>query len=155
MGRFHLGELSITSPAFADGGRIPDRHVQADENVSPELHIAHVPEGTQSLALVCHDPDAPVTHGWVHWITWDIAPDTTVIPEGVTGLPAAVNDSGNAQWDGPAPPGGHGTHHYFFHLYALDAPVDPPADVSFPAFLALIDEHIIEQARLVGTYHND
>ena len=53
---------------------------------------------------------------------------------------------------GPAPPSGHGTHHYFFHLYALDTPdrAEPLPDRA--AVLEAMDGHIIEQARVVGTY---
>lgn len=155
MVRFHLGELSISSPAFANDTRIPDVHVKANANRSPELHIANVPPGTVSLAITCVDPDAPVTDGWTHWLAWGISPDTTVIPEAVEGLATAVNTTGGAQWDGPAPPSGHGVHHYFFHLYALDTEIDPPIDIHMADFLRLIDDHIIEQARWVGTYSYD
>ena len=53
---------------------------------------------------------------------------------------------------GPAPPEGHGVHHYFFHLYALDQPLDDPRPQTRDELLDRIDGHIIEQARLVGTF---
>ena len=155
MVRFHKGDLSIEVPAFGFGERIPDRFAKANDNVSPEIRVRSVPEGTKSLAVLVHDPDAPVTDGWTHWLAWGIDPETTVIPEGVSGLPTANNTDGNPQWDGPAPPNGHGNHHYFFHLYALDTEIDPPTTISTPEFLRLIDDHIIEQARWVGTYSYD
>ena len=49
-------------------------------------------------------------------------------------------------------PPGHGTHHYFFHLYALDQPSGVSAGADRAEVMAAIDGHIIEQARIVGTF---
>jgi len=50
------------------------------------------------------------------------------------------------------PPEGHGSHHYYFWLYALDAELDPTPGRSREELLAAMDGHVLEQARLVGTY---
>jgi hypothetical protein len=54
----------------------------------------------------------------------------------------------------PAPPPGHGDHFYYFELYALAADLRLPAGLSRAELLALIGDHILEQARIVGTYRN-
>lgn len=156
MPALNLGDLSIASPAFDFDGAIPDRFAADGENVSPELRWSAVPAGTVELALVCHDPDAPLVDGFTHWVVSGIDPGSGGIAENThAGLTVGINSVGDAAYMGPAPPAGHGTHHYYFHLYALDTELaqDKPMDRS--GVLAAIEGHIIEQARLVGTYRND
>ncbi len=149
----NIADLKITSSAFEPHGRIPDRHTDAGEDVSPEISWSGVPEGTQQLALVCHDPDAPLPHGFTHWVVYGISPDTSGIPEGGGGSFAeGGNDFGNQGWNGPSPPEGHGPHHYYFWVYALDTEVDAEPGFSRAELLERIGDHVIEQARLVGTY---
>ncbi|MEX0715089.1 MAG: YbhB/YbcL family Raf kinase inhibitor-like protein [Planctomycetaceae bacterium] len=53
---------------------------------------------------------------------------------------------------GPAPPPGHGTHHYHFRLYALDEALDLPPALDKNALLAAMQGHILAEGELVGTY---
>lgn len=153
MSKVHLGDLTIGSPAFQHGGAIPTEYTLEGSDVSPELTWTAVPAGTVQLALLCIDPDAPFTYGFTHWVAYGIPAETTGIPKGGgAAFTQGVNDFGNSGYGGPAPPPGHGTHHYFFHLYALDAPLQADPGITGPELPGLIDEHIIEQARLVGTY---
>lgn len=153
MSKFHLGNISITSPAFSHGEAIPDRYTGAGANVSPAVRFANVPDGAHELAVVCHDPDAPLTEGFTHWVLYGIQPDADEISEGSgDAFTQGANDFGKEGYDGPAPPPGHGTHFYYFHLYALDAPLDAGAGLTRQELLSRIHDQIIEQNRLVGTY---
>lgn len=112
-----------------------------------------MPEGTQQFSLTVHDPDAPMTHGATHWVLYGIPASTTSLEEGGgRDFIAGENYLGNQGYDGCAPPSGHGTHHYFFHLYALDVELDAEPGLTRLELLDRIDGHIIEQARVVGTY---
>lgn len=63
--------MNIWSDSFIDGGAIPpecafgviDRvhHVRFSTNRNPHLAWDDIPNGTQSLVLLCHDPDVPAT----------------------------------------------------------------------------------------------
>lgn len=153
MPKVNLGELTIDATGFDHGGPIPDRHTAEGDDVSPELRIANIPEGTRSLAVLCHDPDAPLTDGFTHWVVCGIDADVDVIPEGATDpFTHGSNDFGSIGYGGPAPPPGHGRHHYYFHVYALDTDIDAEPGITRAELLAKIDDHIIEQARVVGTY---
>lgn len=153
MGKFHLGNISVTSPAFPHGGAIPNKYTTEGEDVSPELRFANVPNGTRELALVCHDPDAPLTDGFTHWVVYGIPANATGIPEGGGGaFTQGATDFGKEGYGGPAPPPGHGRHHYFFHLYALDSALGAGPGLSRAELMSRIDDHIIEQNRLVGTF---
>jgi Raf kinase inhibitor-like YbhB/YbcL family protein len=153
MAGLHLGDLAITSPAFGHGGAIPVRHTTEGDDVAPPLEWSNVPEGTRQLALVCHDPDAPLTHGFTHWVAYGIPADATGLPEGGDDrLVQGANDFGGEGYGGPAPPPGHGRHHYYFHLYALDSELDVGPGLTRAELLDAIDDHILEQARIVGTF---
>lgn len=152
----NLGTLTVTSPAFAHGESIPDAHSSNGSGVSPELSWAGIPDNTGTFALVVHDPDAPLIEGFVHWVLYGIPSSVTTIPEGGgSEYRQGHNGVGVPGWTPAAPPPGHGTHHYFFHLYALKDAVDLPAGLTARELLDRIDPHVINQARLVGTYSND
>jgi Raf kinase inhibitor-like YbhB/YbcL family protein len=149
--------LSIRSPAFDENAEIPDKYSKDGRNLSPELIWSGVPEGTRSFALVVEDPDAP-SGMFRHWAVYDIPGDQTGLKEGedVSAYGVGVNDFGNARYDGPQPPRGHGVHHYHFRLAALDT--DHVRGLSNDASAAnvrdKIQRHLIEEAETVGTYES-
>ena len=153
---FALSSMNLTSTAFEGGGPIPTRYTGEAEDVSPALAWSDVPEGTKSFALICHDPDAPLvkpgTYGFVHWVLYGIPGSVTELAEGVGDYVQGVNDFGNAGYGGPMPPPGHGTHHYFFWLLALDSEIDLPAGLTLWELLERTEPNIIGMNRLVGTY---
>jgi len=153
--------MTITSTAFANQAGIP-RHFTGDgEDVSPPLAWTAVPAHAKELALVVEDPDAPTPEPWVHWLLYKIPPTATGLPEGVPASGSLSEPAGALQglnsWDeigyrGPAPPKGHGVHHYHFRLYALDAPLEIGPGSKKKAILSAIEGHILAQAELVATY---
>jgi Raf kinase inhibitor-like YbhB/YbcL family protein len=149
--KLNVADLKLTSPAFAHHKRIPERHTGDGEDVSPPLEWTGVPEGTKSFAIVVHDPDAPLVDGFTHWVAYGIPGDATSLDEG-TRVTEGQNSFGRAGYNGPAPPPGHGTHHYYFWLYALDDDLDLEPGLDRRALIDRIEDHVIEQARLVGTY---
>jgi Raf kinase inhibitor-like YbhB/YbcL family protein len=147
----NMGNMSISSPSFADGGRIPDRYTCRGENISPELSIVGIPDGAKGLALVVDDPDAPLKV-WSHWVVWNMPP-VSAIPDG--GLPQGsiegVNDGGIHEYSGPCPPPGS-IHRYFFKLYALDTLLEIGEDSEKADLEHAMKGHILAQATLVGTF---
>lgn len=98
-----------------------------------------------------HDPDAPVTHGFTHHVLYNIPATATELAPEIRAT-AGANTLGAGTYVAPAPPPGHGDHFYYFELYALDTDLALPAGLGRAELLARIDDHIIEQARIVGTY---
>ena len=156
-----MPEITIKSPSFDHGQPIPTRNTGDGADVSPMLRWAGVPDEAKELALICDDPDAPTPEPWVHWVLYKI-------PEGTAGLPEQIFKSakldipvgayqGTNSWDaigygGPAPPPGHGTHHYHFKLYALDTTLDVPEGIDKAALLKAMEGHVIAEGELIGTY---
>ena len=63
--------FELASPAFHHNETIPEKHTDDGADVSPPLEWEDPPEGTQTFALICDDPDAP-RGTWVHWVAWNI-----------------------------------------------------------------------------------
>lgn len=150
-------DMRLASGRFAEGGPIPRAHTREGADFSPPLSWSGVPGDTQSLALVCDDPDAPMGT-WVHWVLYDMPPDLDGLPEGVPGdaeLPSGArqgtNDFGELGYGGPMPPPGK-PHHYVFTLYALDVKLGLPAGASKSDLESAMRGHIRAKARLTGTY---
>jgi Raf kinase inhibitor-like YbhB/YbcL family protein len=150
--KFYVGDLAISSPAFGTHQAIPERHSGDGEDVSPALEWSGAPEGTQAFAVVVHDPDAPLVDGFTHWLAYGIPGDTTGLPEGAGDVIEGTNSYGNIGYVGPAPPPGHGVHHYYFWVYALDTALDLEPGLDRRGLLDRIEDHVLEQARLIGTY---
>lgn len=144
--------MKITSTAFGDGEYIPVKYSKNGGNISPPLSIAEIPDGTKSLALICHDPDAPIEGGFTHWVVWNIAPETTEILE--NSIPAGsvqgLSDWKTNTWGGPQPPSG--THRYDFYLYALDTDLNLPANTDRGGLEAAMGGHIIDTSKITGLY---
>lgn len=148
-----LKDLEISSSAFSALETIPKRHTSDGENVSPALQWRKMPPETQQLALICHDPDAPLPQGFTHWTIYNIPPNITEIAEGGGhNFTEGVNSAGSDGYTGPAPPEGHGVHHYYFWLYALNQALDLAPGLSREELLEAIANSVTAQARLVGTY---
>lgn len=150
----NIADLQIRSPAFDHHKRIPDRHTSNGENVAPPLEWSGVPAGTRAFAVVVHDPDAPLVDGFTHWVAYGIPGDASGLPEGGGDAIGGTTSFGHARYGGPAPPPDHGTHHYYFWVYALDDDLDLEPGLDRRALHERIEDHVIEQARLVGTYSN-
>ena len=153
--KLNVQDLKLRSSAFRHHDRIPPRHSSDGEDIAPPLEWSGVPDGTVAFAVVVHDPDAPLVDGFTHWVAYGIAGDATDLPEGGGDVTHGTNSFGNTGYNGPAPPPGHGSHHYYFWIYALDEDLELPPGLDRDALLSRIEDHVIEQARLVGTYANE
>ena len=154
--------IKLSSPAFDTGRTIPRKNTGDGDDFSPELRWSHLPEGTQSAALIVDDPDAPSEQPWVHWVIYNIPATESGLPEHVPnsgtvstapkGAVQGENSWGSVGYRGPAPPPGHGIHHYHFRLYALDSRLPLKPGLLKEELLKTIAGHILAEGELVGTY---
>ncbi|MBV8355110.1 MAG: YbhB/YbcL family Raf kinase inhibitor-like protein [Candidatus Eremiobacteraeota bacterium] len=152
--------LTVTSTTFEDGKTVPKRMVYngmgaGGENISPQIAWSGAPPGTQSFAVTIWDPDAPTTVGFWHWTLFNIPPNVNQIPEGTVpaGAVQGYTDFGVSQYGGPAPPPGHGPHHYRIRVYALDVaelPLDKGATAAVLMFM--MRGHVLAEGEIVGIY---
>ena len=146
---FSSTKLMVTSPGFKNDGMMPAKYSCEGDEVSPPLHIADIPANAKSLAIIMHDPDAPMQGGFTHWVVWNIAPGSD-ISENFKGAVQGMNDSGQSGYKGMCPPSG--THHYHITVYALDRMLDIDKKTDMKGLEKAMQEHIVAQGELVGLY---
>jgi Xaa-Pro dipeptidase len=153
--------IDVTSDAFTRGAPIPLRYTNDGANVSPPLRFRNVPPSARELVLLCEDPDAPMPVPFVHWLVYRLSPETRSLPEGIPkvpepGSPKRMRQGKNGMkklgYSGPAPPPGHGVHHYHYELFALDAPLDVSDFPTRDEILTAMQGHVIAFGELVGMY---
>jgi Raf kinase inhibitor-like YbhB/YbcL family protein len=144
-----VARLTVSSPAFAPGGRIPARFTCSGAGDRPALRFGGVPSNAKELALIVIDPDAG---GFVHWTVYGLAPGVRGIAS--TGLPAGArqgrNSTGGAGWTPPCPPSG--THRYQFELYWLRSPSRLAAGADPQQVVDAIQGAAAGRGELVGRY---
>ncbi len=141
------------------------------ENLSPPMEWSNIPAETKSLVLVMVDMmsyahnQLPENAVFLHWLVYNIPPDTKALPEAKGGelvLPNGASEGKNNYpeefkngYGGPCPPLGE-EHQYVFKLYALDAILDKEPEILEKGLLTLndIEAHKIAEAEWVGYYVN-
>lgn len=140
--------MQISSPEFKNQEYIPVKYTCEGEDINPELIISGIPQGTQSLALIMDDPDAPIGV-WVHWVVFDIPVISRIEKDSVPGK-LGITNSGRRNYHGPCPPSG--THRYFFKIYALDTKLNLGEGINKGQLEKAMQPRILDKAELIGLY---
>jgi Raf kinase inhibitor-like YbhB/YbcL family protein len=140
--------MSLSSPEFGQGQAIPPQYTCRGRGWSPPLSWSGAPAGTETLALVMDDSDAPISP-YVYWIVFNISPQTPDIQADrpPPGALQAVNSRGTVGYDPPCP--SH-SHQYRFTIYALNASLSLPEGASLTAALSGIASHALDRGRTTG-----
>ena len=156
--------FEVTSTDITDGGALSTPQVSGvmgagGQDTSPQLSWSGAPEGTQSYAVTVYDPDAPTASGFWHWAVFNIPADVPELAANASkdGLPDGAaqlnNDARFPGYVGAAPPAGHGPHHYYVVVHAVDVPSLEIPEEATPAFLGFnLFSHTLGRATIVGTY---
>ena len=161
--------MQLTSNSFKDGDYLAMDHVLSVDygfgcnggNVSPHLAWSGAPEGTQSFALTCYDPDAPTGSGFWHWVVVNIPPNVTELSLGAGNpngkLPAGAlqtrTDVGSHGYAGPCPPEGDHPHRYLFTIFAVGVPsLQATADTSAAVVGFQLHFNTLAKAELMGLF---
>jgi Raf kinase inhibitor-like YbhB/YbcL family protein len=146
-----MGTFQVTTPAFENNGQIPSKFTCDGSDVNPQLVIHNTPSGAKSLAMIVDDPDAPMGT-WVHWVVWNISPQTKEIRENTVpeGAQQGINDFRKQDYGGPCPPSG--THRYFFKLYALDSTLTLDSRSKKADLEKAMKKHVLAETQIIGLY---
>lgn len=151
-----VASITVTSPAFAEGARIPVDHTCDGKDVIPEIVLSSPPENTKSLVLYVEDPDAP-SGTFVHMVAFNLSPDLRKLPSGTELTNAGdnarfgLNDESVAHYSGPCPPRGE-AHRYRFRVVALDTVLKLPEGTPRGQIDEATDGHIIGEGYLTGHF---
>lgn len=143
--------FSLTSPAFTGSPEcsststsacavIPAEHTSYMEgsNLSPELHWAGAPPGTQSFALTLVD----VSYGQPLWAIWNIPGSASTLPPSLPRDSASLETPAGAQQSNATFAVGEGywgpdtpCNVYEFELFALSTPTFMPSKAEYVALV--------------------
>jgi Raf kinase inhibitor-like YbhB/YbcL family protein len=143
--------FSLKTNEFQQGAKIPLAFTCDGANTSPAMSIVNVPKNTKSLALIVDDIDTP-QQTWVHWLVWNMQPETTAIPAGSIpkGAVVGTNSFGKTTYGGPCPQSAR--HRYVFRLYALDTYLVLSPTAIKKDVIDAMNTHVIGQTELMGYY---
>jgi len=160
--------LGLSSNDFRDGDVLPEAHIagasmgMSGGNASPHLRWDAGPDGTQSYAVTCFDPDAPTGSGFWHWVMFDIPGSVTELARSagsgqMEGKPIgalhARNDTGELGYIGSAPPPGHGDHRYAFCVHAIGIQTLGLDETATPAYVGFnLTFNTLARGLIVGIY---
>ena len=151
-----LVNITVTSSAFKEGQVIPAKYTCDGDDMSPPINWSGIPVEAKSIALIADDPDAP-RGTWVHWVIFNMPSEVKGLAEDVpreevldNGAVQGVNDSRQAGYGGPCPPGG--VHRYFFKVYALDTKISLGPKATKLDLEDAMKGHILGQGQLMGRY---
>ena len=148
-------KLTVTSPAFKDGGDIPFENTQYKGNVFPGLAWSAGPSGTKSYAIIMQDLDAmrqgaPI----LHWTMVNIPASVRKLEAGMTSPPAGAEygpniRGANQPYMGPHTPAGP-KHRYHFQLFALSTTIPTDGTASYSALTDAMKGHVLASGELIG-----
>ncbi len=150
-------QLVLSSPSIAPGAAIASDFACSGADRSPELAWRGAPKSTVTFALIVEDPDAP-GGTFIHWVAYNIPAGTTSLLAGlpqIAEIPGGgingMNGFGHIGYNGPCPPPGK-THHYRFHLFALDSALSVGERADAAAIRSAIKGHVAADAELTGIF---
>jgi Raf kinase inhibitor-like YbhB/YbcL family protein len=160
--------MHLTSNDFADGDYLGAAHILSADfgfgcsggNQSPHLAWSDAPEGTESFAVTCYDPDAPTGSGFWHWVVVNIPSDVTELAAGTGSaggsLPEGAlqtrTDFGQPGYGGPCPPQGDHPHRYLFTVHAVGGSLPVAEDTSAAVIGFQLHFNTLATATLMGLY---
>ena len=150
-------ELTVTSSAFAEGGKIPVKYTGRGEDISPDLQLSAISEKARSIAVIMDDLDVPGIGILTHWVIWNL-PARNLIPENiphgevVPSLGGAVQGIGYGKhrYRGPNPP--FGSHRYQYNVYVLDKQLDLSGNSGKKELLKAMEGHILQHGSITGLF---
>lgn len=148
--------LTVSSPAFGNGDRIPVRFTADGEGVSPPLAWSGLPADTAQVLVVCEDPDIAAPQPFVHLIAV-FDPDISGVGEGELNSERATvrigkHSMGGTGWLPHDPPPGHGAHHYVFQVFALGRRFDWDVHPGKDEVKKAVAGSVLAKGALIGVY---
>ena len=149
--------IMIYSPAFENNTRIPDKYTCMGLDVSLPLKILNIPKNTKSLVIIMADPDAP-SGVFYHWLIYRIPQNISELPENIPKSKITkygyqgLNSFNKIGYNGPCPPIGHGAHHYYIIVIALDTNPNIPPGASISLLIEKIKGHVLAYGYIIGIY---
>ncbi len=149
-------KLTVTTPAWLDGGDIPYENTQYRGNVFPGLSWTPGQSGTKSYVVNMQDTGANVREAPIlHWTLYDIPAVVTKLEAGLaaTGNPPGSSYGPNIRasaqpYMGPRKPPGP-KHPYHLQVFALDRTIPANAAITYDELTGAMNGHILASGEVV------
>ncbi|HUO21737.1 MAG TPA: YbhB/YbcL family Raf kinase inhibitor-like protein [Caulobacteraceae bacterium] len=147
--------LTVTTPAFQEGGDFPFENTQYRADVFPGLSWSRGPKGTQSYVLIMQDGDSLIRgDATLHWTMFNVPAGTTKLEPNMTGVPAGAMWGPNQRMNtrryiGPRSGAGP-KHRYHIQVFALDTVIQGDPNLSWTALKAAIAGHVLAAGQVMG-----
>lgn len=148
-------KLTVTTPAFQNGGDIPFENTQYRGNKFPGLSWTAGPATTKSYAIIMQDTDAMMRGAPIlHWTMVNIPSTVTKLDADMPAPPAGAQNGPNMRganqpYAGPRTPAGP-KHRYHIQVFALDNTLAPENCASLDALIAAMKGHVVASGEIVG-----
>ncbi len=145
--------ILVESSAFRDGQQIPVKYTADGDGLSPPLRWTGAPSGTECVALVIEDADAPTWQPLVHLLA-PCLPAQGELEEGALSRisPTGLNSFLMHGYVPPDPPPGHGVHRYAFELFALKKTPEKPDLYGRKDLIHWMRSNVLAKGYLIGVY---
>ena len=150
--------IQVTSPAFVDGGTIPETFTDDGDGLSPPVVWSGVPDAAESVLLLIEDADATTAAPLMLALVWDLPARDGSLQEGAIPTEGAEDEPDAAMletatdYGPPDPPPGEGSHRYAFQVFALGRRLAFDGRPGREELLAAMRGWVIAKGVLVGVY---
>ena len=146
--------LTVTSPAFKEGGKIPLQNTQYGANLFPGLAWNKGPHGTKSYVVVVQGDPVAGSATSIHLTLFNIAANTIKLSAGMQDTPKGATYGPNVHglnqaYAGPHPHTG-AEQRYHLQVFALDTTLSAGSKLDFPALESAMKDHVLASGELVG-----
>jgi para-nitrobenzyl esterase len=150
-------KLTVTTPAFKDGGDIPFANTMYQGNHFPGLAWTAGPAGTKSYAVIMQDTTGfrnglPI----LHWTLYNVSPSVMSLPADMApdAKPAGSSYGPGRNGDQPQPYTGPRTppgpkHVYHLQVFALDTMLTQPV-TNYDTLVNQMKGHILADGEVIG-----
>lgn len=150
-------KLTVTTPAWKDGGDIPYENTQYRGNVFPGLAWTAGPSGTKSYVVIMQDTGAIVRGAPIlHWTLYNVPASVHKLDAGMspTGNPPGSSYGPNIHaaaqpYMGPRTPPGP-KHPYHLQVFALDTTIPADPAMTYDGLTGAMKDHILASGEVVG-----
>jgi para-nitrobenzyl esterase len=150
-------KLTVTTPAWQNGGDIPYENTQYRGNTFPGLAWTAGPRDTMSYVVIMQDTGAIVRGAPIlHWTLYNIPMSVTKLDAGMaaTGNPPGSSYGPNIRasaqpYMGPRTPAGP-KHPYHLQVFALDTTIPADPAITYDGLTGAMKGHILASGEVVG-----
>ena len=146
--------LTVTSPAFKNGGVIPEDNTQYGKNIFPGLHWTAGPAGTHSYVIIIQSESYGGSPTAIQFTLYNVPAAVTALDAGMTTPPTGAVYGSNVHGAAKPYAGPHthtgDQHGYHFQVFALDTVLQPQEPVSFGVLMSAMMGHVLVSGDLVG-----